>query len=296
MYTLEEITPPEGYALDSRQLQFRVQRNDSGELEIEVIGENFLRGSSVNGNTINLELDDEPLFKITKIDADTQLPIPNAKFVLIQIDENYEELGYAKDINGNVVGTLTEGIPGFEEGEVPVVISDENGEISYGLQTGLYKAIEVEAPVGYELPENEEDRTYYFGIGESKAQESEFGTSVMNQVEDEGWSKIESVINTTDNGYVIAGFFTQSADLNADGTADLTADSTDYSGFIAKYDRSGNFEFAKPVFSVNAEVRLLDVIQTNDGGYVAVGSYLGESLYVGDISAGVTNTSNNKKQ
>ena len=295
VYTLEEITPPEGYALDSRQLQFRVQRNDSGELEIEVIGENFLRGSSVNGNTINLELDDEPLFKITKIDADTQLPIPNAKFVLIQIDENYEELGYAKDINGNVVGTLTEGIPGFEEGEVPVVISDENGEISYGLQTGLYKAIEVEAPVGYELPENEEDRTYYFGIGESKAQESEFGTSVMNQVEDEGWSKIESVINTTDNGYVIAGFFTQSADLNADGTADLTADSTDYSGFIAKYDRSGNFEFAKPVFSVNAEVRLLDVIQTNDGGYVAVGSYLGESLYVGDISAGVTNTSNNKK-
>ena len=108
MYTLEEITPPEGYALDSRQLQFRVQRNDGGELEIEVIGENFLRGSSVEGNTINLQLEDEPLFKITKVDADTQLPIPNAKFVLIQIDENYNELGYAKDINGNVVGTLTE--------------------------------------------------------------------------------------------------------------------------------------------------------------------------------------------
>ena len=33
VYTLEEITPPEGYALDERQLQFRVQRNDSGELE-----------------------------------------------------------------------------------------------------------------------------------------------------------------------------------------------------------------------------------------------------------------------
>ena len=433
VYTLEEITPPEGYALDSRQLQFRVQRNDGGELEIEVIGENFLRGSSVNGNTVNLELDDEPLFKITKVDADTQLPIPNAKFVLIQIDENYEELGYAKDINGNVVGTLTEGIgngsinfpltedsypwtkledgtyqsgikglksktstmtsdeftleedgsisfdwavssesasydylyytitnvdtnatiggtstkiggngsvtqyenlsfatvtvdldagtykiafsyrkdgsgdTGLDAGfvrniqvtgmntTVPIVTTDEEGVISEGLQTGLYKAIEVEAPEGYELPENEEDRTYYFGIGESKAQESEFGTSVMNQVADEGWSKIESVINTTDDGYVIAGFFTQSADLNADGTADLIADSTDYSGFIAKYADDGSFEFAKPVYSVDEEVRLLDVIQTNDGGYVAVGSYLGESLYVGDISAGVTNTSNNKK-
>ena len=88
---------------------------------------------------------------------------------------------------------------------------------------------------------------------------------------------------------------TKDADFNGDGIADITADSADYSGFIAKYDRSGNFEFAKPVYSVNADVRLLDVIQTNDGGYVAVGSYLGESLYVGDISAGVTNTSNNKK-
>ena len=45
--------------------------------------------------------------------------------------------------------------------QFPVVISDENGEISYGLQTGLYKAVEIEAPEGYELPENEEDRTYY---------------------------------------------------------------------------------------------------------------------------------------
>ena len=433
VYTLEEITPPEGYALDSRQLQFRVQRNDSGELEAEVIGENFLRGSSVEGNTINLQLEDEPLFKITKVDEETKLPIPNAKFTLIQIDENYNELGYAKDINGNIVGTLTEGIGngsinfpltedsypwtkledgtyqsgiyhltsktstmtsdeftleedgsisfdwavssesanydylyytitnvdtndtiggtstkiggynlddtyenlsfntitvdldagtykitftyrtdssnnyGLDSGfvrniqisgmntTVPIVTTDEEGVISEGLQTGLYKAVEIEAPEGYELPENEEDRTYYFGVGESKAQETEFGTSVRNQIANGEWSKIESVAKTMDNGYVIAGFFTKDADLNADGVADLTADSRDYSGFIAKYDRSGNFEFAKPVYSVNADVRLLDVIQTNDGGYVAVGSYLGESLYVGDISAGLTNTSNNTK-
>ena len=431
VYTLEEITPPEGYALDSRQLQFRVQRNDGGELEIEVIGENFLRGSSVNGNTVNLELDDEPLFKITKVDADTQLPIPNAKFVLIQIDENYNELGYAKDINGNVVGTLTEGIgngsinfpltetsrtwskledgtyqsngatstistmtsdeftleedgslsfdwavssesvsydyvyytitnvdtnatiggtstkiggngsvtqyenlsfatvtvdldagtykiafsyrkdgsgdTGLDAGfvkniqvtgmntTVPIVTTDEEGVISEGLQTGLYKAVEIEAPEGYELPENEEDRTYYFGIGESKAQETEFGTSVRNQIANGEWSKIESVAKTMDNGYVISGFFTKDADFNGDGIADITADSIDYAGFIAKYAEDGSFEFAKPVYTVDEEVRLIDVTQTNDGGYVVVGSYLGESLYVGDISAGLTNTSNNTK-
>ena len=44
---------------------------------------------------------------------------------------------------------------------VPIVTTDEEGVISEGLQTGLYKAVEIEAPEGYELPENEEDRTYY---------------------------------------------------------------------------------------------------------------------------------------
>ena len=295
VYTLEEITPPEGYALDERQLQFRVQRNDSGELELQVQGENFLRGSSVDGNTINLQLDDEPLFKITKTDADTQLPVPNARFVLIQINEDYEQIGYAKDINGNVVGTLTTGVEGFEDEEVPVVETDENGEISYGLQTGLYKAVEVEAPEQYQLPGNEEDRTYYFGIDASKLQETTFGTSQMNQVAGEGWSKIEAVEKTSDNGYVVAGFFTQSADLNGDGVADITADSTDYSGFIAKYAEDGSLEFAVPVYTVNEEVKLLDVVRTDDGGYVAVGSFLGESLYVGNVSAGLTNTSNDTK-
>ena len=146
---MEEITPPEGYALDSRQLQFRAKRVD-GKLQLEVLNDNFLRNSSVtdadNANAvINLEFEDEPLFKITKIDGNTKLPIQNAKFVIKEIDENYDELGYAKDINGNVVGT--------EEDGIPVVETDENGEISYGLKTGLYKATEIEAPEGYEFPE-----------------------------------------------------------------------------------------------------------------------------------------------
>ena len=52
--------------------------------------------------------------------------------------------------------------------------TDENGEITANLPEGLYKAIEVEAPEGYDLPENEEDRTYYIGIGANKPEETEF--------------------------------------------------------------------------------------------------------------------------
>ena len=439
VYTLEEITPPEGYALDSRQLQFRAKRVD-GKLQLEVLNDNFLRNSSVtdadNANAvINLEFEDEPLFKITKIDGNTKLPIQNAKFVIKEIDENYDELGYAKDINGNVVGTLVENVgagsvtfpldeasspwtklddgtyqsggkginnarstmssqeftlekdgsisfdwavsseslsydyvyytitntetnetiggnkSGYKIGgnssitdyndlsfatvteeleagtykiaftyskdssqnkgldsafvknikvdgmntQVPVVETDENGEISYGLKSGLYKATEIEAPEGYELPEDEADRTYYFGIGESKEQETTFGTSVREAVAGDYWNKTESVKATMDKGFVTSGFFTKAADLNNDGNADVTGNDLYYSGFIAKYNDSGSMEFAKAVSTIDGTVQLHKAIQTNDNGYVVVGSYTGTDLQVGEVSTGLTNTTNNKK-
>ena len=432
VYTLQEITPPEGYALDSRELQFRVKRVD-GNLQLEVLNDNFLRNSSVQDNTINLEFEDEPLFKITKIDGATKLPIQNAKFVIKEIDENYNELGFAKDINGNVVGTLEEnvgagsitfpldeetypwskledgtyqsGISGltsktstmtskeftlekdgnisfewavssesasydyvyytitntkdnstiggtstkiggnkevtdyndlsFEtvteeleagtykiaftyrtdssnsygldsgfvknikvEGmntQIPVVKTDENGEISYGLKAGLYKATEIEAPEGYEFAENEADRTYYFGIGASKAQETEFGTSFNASVAGDLWDKVEAVESTTDNGFVTSGYFTKEADLNNDGLADIKGNDSYYSGFIAKYNKEGNMEIANSVYTESGEVILHKVIQTNDGGYVVGGSFTGTNLQVGEVSTGLTNTTNNLK-
>ena len=433
VYTLQEITPPEGYALDSRELQFRVKRNTEGALELEVLGDNFLRNSSVQDNTINLEFEDEPLFKITKIDGATKLPIQNAKFVIKEIDENYNELGFAKDINGNVVGTLEENVgagsitfpldeetypwskledgtyqsgisgltsktstmtskeftlekdgnisfewavssenasydyvyytitntkdnstiggtstkiggnssitdyndlsfetvteeleagtykiaftyrtdgsnsEGLDSGfvknikvegmntQIPVVKTDENGEISYGLKAGLYKATEIEAPEGYELAENEADRTYYFGIGASKAQETEFGTSFNASVAGDLWNKVEAVESTTDNGFVTSGYFTKEADLNNDGLADVKGNDSYYSGFIAKYNKEGNMEIANSVYTESGEVILHKVIQTNDGGYLVGGSFTGANLQVGEVSTGLTNTTNDLK-
>ena len=83
------------------------------------------------------------------------------------------------------VGSDTVVVEDVRIGSMPIVITtDENGEISTGLSSGLYRAIEIEAPEGYELPENEADRTYYFGIGESQPQETEFGVSKGSTVEE----------------------------------------------------------------------------------------------------------------
>lgn len=340
-YTLEEITPPEGYALDSTQLKFKAQRNTEGNLEISIIsGGEIIRTvennqdititNSENENAlITIGVEDEPLFKITKIDGTTKAVLPNTKFVLYEIDNNLNTIGYAKDINGNIVGTMQEsngegslsftsegesnmiwtkredgtwesggksinsavssmisnsfliekngtisfdwavssesvsydyvyytitntktgatiggtsnkiggnssvtdynkltfnnvlvelsagtytiqftyrkdrsGNNGLDAGfiknvkvngmntAIPVVTTNKKGEISYGLKSGLYKAVEIEAVEGYELPE-EAERTYYFGIGEAKAQETRFGVSYTKTIAGSKWNKIE---------------------------------------------------------------------------------------------------------
>lgn len=326
VYTITEITPPEGYALNNAPLQFKAERNAEGALEVQMLQNGTLRtigeekDITIANNTITFGLEDETLFKITKVDTKTKLPIANAKFVLKEVDETLKEIGYAQDINGNTVGELVEQVGagtltfssegetypwtqredgtwesggkainnavsnmtsneftlkengnitfdwsvssesisydyvyytitntktgatiggdstkiggtsngtvyeslkfstvsvdlekgsytikftyrkdgsannGLDAGfvrnisvegidaQIPVVTTNEKGEITEALKAGLYKAVEIETPEGYELPEDEKDRTYYFGIGTSKPQESTFGVSWTNTV------------------------------------------------------------------------------------------------------------------
>lgn len=227
VYTITEITPPEGYALSSEELQFKAERNTSGDLEVQILKDGLLRAlegagqdvevenASSENAKINFGLENKPLFKLTKIDGTTRSPIPNTKFVLKEINTDLEEIGNAKDVNGNEVGEVVEGIDGR------VVSTDENGNISYGLQTSLYKAVEVESAEGYVLPENEEDRTYYFGIGETKAQETVFGVVYGNTISSDYWNKIETSVETNDGGAIVAGFYYNQADVNNDGINEL---------------------------------------------------------------------------
>lgn len=51
-----------------------------------------------------------------------------------------------------------------------IVETDSYGEVTINLGKGLYKLIEIEAPEGYNLPSNIEDRTYTIGIDETNSE------------------------------------------------------------------------------------------------------------------------------
>ncbi len=79
------------------------------------------------------------------------------------MDEYRNAIDFAKDINGNYVGTEET----INRTNYRVLTTNENGMISAGLRTGLYKAVEVQAPQSFTFDENEENRTSYFGIGKN---------------------------------------------------------------------------------------------------------------------------------
>jgi len=81
---------------------------------------------------------------IKKLNKKTNEPIPNVKFEIYDI----------KDTSGLAIYTD---------------VTDENGEINALLNSGYYKAIEVEVPDGYVFEEDKDLRTTYFKVGDIKA-------------------------------------------------------------------------------------------------------------------------------
>lgn len=86
--------------------------------------------------------------------------------VIIDNKEVYQD---PTDEYGNVLGE--EQIINGES--CRVFTTNENGEIEEPLKDGIYKLVKIEVPEGYELEENEEDRTYFVGIGETRGVEVE---------------------------------------------------------------------------------------------------------------------------
>ena len=158
-YILKETRAPEGYTLNSEEIRFKVQLSN-GNLQAIIINESELTSVEefkIENGIAKLTVKDEPIFKITKTDSETNEPLANAKFTIQQVDTNNAVIGYAKDPNGNYVGERD------NQGRY-VVTTNENGEITYPLAGGFYKIVEIEAPEGYELPANEADRTEYFTV------------------------------------------------------------------------------------------------------------------------------------
>ena len=141
-YTIQESYAPKGYSLNNEEINFVVKKNLDDSLEVEVENKEILtsiKEIEINENTVKIIIQDAPIFKLVKLDKDSLEPIPGVKFIIQENDENED---YAKDINGNYLGSLN------EKGQYELV-TNENGVISLPLKAGKYKATEIQEVEGY---------------------------------------------------------------------------------------------------------------------------------------------------
>lgn len=178
------------------------------------------------------------------------------------------------------------------------VTTDEKGQVTINLGEGFYKAIEIYAEDKYDLPEKESERTHYFGIGASKAATWDWATGITGQ----GWNYINSVTARNDGGAIAVGTIaeysseiangaTDGTDINNDDVADITSSGND-DGVIIAYDENGNTLWSK-TFGGLRDDELKKIIQTSDGGYVAVGFATSDTVkYDGAIISALSRANN----
>lgn len=289
-YTLEETFAPEGYILDDTKLKFKATRDENGVVQVQILeGDTILKDKIVeeateataeentegeetekettkditsDENTLTLNILNKPIFKLTK-KGDNDALLSNAKFTITDLDGNP-----VAGTDGNIIGT-DEVINGKT---YKVVVTNENGEISANLPEGVYKAVEVEAPEGYILPEKEEDRTHYFGIGRSfpgikggPADSVKWAKSIKSDL----ISEFKQVVPTDDDGVIAVGRTYKNTDIDGNGTVDNNGKGY-YDGIIVKYNKDGNIQWHKTLGGNNNEA-LFSIAEDPKGGYVVAG-------------------------
>ena len=278
-YTLKEIYAPEGYSVNSEELKFKAYR-ESGTLKISIIsGEDLIRiveategessqdlnitNASTSSPTIEIGVENSQIFSMFKYTEDEvagiQTPIKGTKFKILDLNGDY-----VTGTDGKIIGELEDGIY--------VVTTDENGQFTANLPEGLYKAVEVQTDEKYVLPENEQERTYYFGVGASRAASIDWKNAVLGQ----GWNYINSIDSTKDGGvvavgsisdYIISGS-TNGVDVDKDDIVDEISQGNN-DGIILWYNDIGDV-VDSITFGGDDDDSLNKIIQTSDGGYMAV--------------------------
>ena len=287
-YTLTEIYAPEGYSLNPTSLKFRAYRED-GILKVEILeGEDVLRvvtndetqeevlDLNIRDNMstypiVEMGVEDGQIFSLFKYEQDgsttEKIPIAGTKFVITDLEGKT-----VTGSDGNAIGEWDETLQNY------VVTTDQNGQITASLPEGLYKAIEVYTPDKYVLAENEEDRTYYFGIDENKA--ASYKWINITNTEGSGWEYINSIETPKSGGIIGVGSFSEYSgtvnsnevdgiDLNKDGQIDKVSEGIN-DGLIVAYDSNGNYTWSR-TFGGNNDDALNKIIQTRDGEYIVVG-------------------------
>ena len=304
-YTIEEIMPPAGYALSDNIVRFVVNKDEEGNPYLQILEgeikpaagfetegmdsyaatsmspaidkegnpmEDKMAGAaSVEGkiSAIMLAIDNEPLFSLTKIDGETKTPLPNVKFAITKVEDDGTETT-ALNSKGEVIGETVQ----IDDKTYQVITTDEQGRITEDLPEGYYKVVEVETLEGYQLPENEEDRTYFFGIGKTKPAVKEMVELWIQSFEGNGEITYTDSVATDDGGYIKIGYFGNTVIFATDETENnkeitLTPKgNTD--GVIIKYNSNNKIVWSN-TYKTSAIEKFYAIEKTNSDEYVITG-------------------------
>lgn len=288
-YRLIEISAPEGYSLDRNEIKFKfgyVDGNlvctiENGECTSQIVYEDTPR--------LELNIQNEPLFELTKTSEDGVKLLPGAKFVIKELVDNNGTTveNDAVDYAGNLVGTEED-----IDGQIlRVVTTDENGKIGIALKKGKYKVTEVQAPKGYTIGD---DSTQYFEITDDTIKDVDFEElfyhDALSGIDiDNGYVKLK------DGSYIsVGGFYDElgipgyrideSGELEqvtVDGediwlkTEDYEYDKRGYkNGYVMKINPEGKVEWAE-MFGYGVYFHITDIIATSDGGFAFTGENQG---------------------
>lgn len=276
-YTLTETEAPVGY-IKTTPITFKVY-NEGDSLTYEIIS-GQVKDPSIVEDVLSLIIEDDPVFKLVKKDGETAELLPNVKFVLYSIDPNTKEETFAKNTKGEELGELE-----VIKGEIyRVLITDDQGQITADLGDGLYKVVELETLEQYELPEDIEERSYYFGVGGTREGKVE-AFNGWHTIIDNTMTFIEKIIQTSDEGYLVNGYFMTDkitlTDKNGN-TIELKNNGTQNS-FIIKYDKNRKIEWADSIGRTGTDYNYNKILETPDG-YILAGTsnYLNGDITLSD--------------
>ena len=177
-YLLQETKAPTGYTNRAEEINFIVNRTyneqtQSYDLDFSIENQDQLesiKSVTLEDNTLKVIIQDRPLFKLTKVDSETGEVLSNVEFIIYKIEKD-GTTDYAKDEYGNYIGTID------EDGDY-IVTTDANGVISLPLPNGIYKAVEVTYPEGYQ----ENGESSYFKVGSVQNEDERENKEVVGEI------------------------------------------------------------------------------------------------------------------